>query len=336
MPFLLFYLITFLLFNHYLAELSLQHSRVKYRHLVVHNGKGKQMTVAALTVTGKRTDTVRVGECARFSAHFTSQFGACQLTTQRTVDAGNGQMVVQHAVNGLVVIAISQNGGQRSGRNLVVNAESAGVMYHVRGVSYAQFIAHEATQIGQSGGDRFAVRVDMMADGVEQSRGLCVGTVLPHAVDDAVDGTVETEDAMRTAWRSAPNHLLIVNRNARCSERMLEGFLNTFGSPVEQTISGKRQIPWIPVDFALHRGCQNKVDDEPTVKFSDAFTAQGTGKHVEVGLVHLRIQAGLEADVTLESAVFRDAFCVKRCGIKIFCAKQMQPRYAAQELQTRG
>ena len=88
--------------------------------------------------------------------------------------------------------------------------------------------------------------------------------------------------------------------------------------------------------FALHRGCQNKVDDESTVKFLDAFTAQGTGKHVEVGLVHLRIQAGLEADVTLESAVFRDAFCVKRCGIKIFCAKQMQPRYAAQELQTRG
>ena len=150
-----------------------------------------------------------------------------------------------------------------------------------------------------------------MPDSIEQSGCLRVGTVLHHALNDTVNGAVEAEDAMRTSRCPSHNHLLVVDRNACRAKCILQFFRDAVGAFVEQSIFRERQIPGIPMLFALHRIGYHKVDDETSVKLLNTFSAQSLGKHDQIGAVKLGVKACLETDVAFESAVSGGAFRIE-------------------------
>ena len=121
------------------------------------------------------------------------------------------------------------------------------------GVFELQILAHKVAQIGQTRLGRRLFGVVIMADGVEQGGGLGVGTVLPHALNDAINGPIEAEQAMRTGGCLGHNHLLIAHHDACMTKTLLQGLFHFCLAFIEQSIMRKRQIPRIPMGFARDR-----------------------------------------------------------------------------------
>ena len=96
-----------------LAQTLLKHVGVEDRHLAVDDGKGQSVAVAAFAVAGKRTDAVGMGECARLAMDAASRGRVGDFAAERTVDAGDGELPVEHTVNGFMVVGVAQHGGQR-------------------------------------------------------------------------------------------------------------------------------------------------------------------------------------------------------------------------------
>ena len=74
------------LFYHLSAELVLQRTRIEYRHVSIHDGKGEQVAVCSSDIASQRADTVGVGERAGLGYYLTASRWSWHLSAQCAVD----------------------------------------------------------------------------------------------------------------------------------------------------------------------------------------------------------------------------------------------------------
>ena len=114
----------------FLAQSALQHAGIEDRHLAAHYGKCQVVSIASATITCQRTDAIRMRQSTRLGMYLAPCLWSRHLMSQRTINACNRQVLHEHGMNTLILIAIHENCRQCLRRKMIVGTQATPIVYN--------------------------------------------------------------------------------------------------------------------------------------------------------------------------------------------------------------